>query len=321
MSATSLDLSQIKTDALSAAASFRTLIGLGSGNTPTFLGASLTGGTVTASAPLINATQTWNNAGTVFTGILANVTDTASSSSSLLMDLQTGGVSRFSVNKSGTITGTRTLESGNLIDLKTTGYSFGLTVNFQGGLTCTSISTGNITWAGNNGADASFIYGPTLALRGTGSAYITDCLLTRDAAQTLAQRNSTNAQTFRIYNTFTDASNYERGKLEWASNVLRIGTEKAGTGSARALELQTDGVTRLTIGTAGLFTIADALDIAVGTTTGTKIGTATTQKLAFWNATPVVQPTAVADATDAASVITQLNALLSRMRTLGLIAT
>jgi hypothetical protein len=28
------------------------------------------------------------------------------------------------------------------------------------------------------------------------------------------------------------------------------------------------------------------------TTTGTKIGTATTQKLAFWNATPIVQPTA-----------------------------
>jgi hypothetical protein len=39
------------------------------------------------------------------------------------------------------------------------------------------------------------------------------------------------------------------------------------------------------------FTIADANDIAVGTTTGTKIGTATTQKLGFWNKSPVVQPT------------------------------
>lgn len=66
---------------------------------------------------------------------------------------------------------------------------------------------------------------------------------------------------------------------------------------------------------------ADATNISVGTTTGTKIGTATTQKLGFFNATPVVQPTAVADATDAASVITQLNALLARMRNLGLIAT
>jgi hypothetical protein len=69
------------------------------------------------------------------------------------------------------------------------------------------------------------------------------------------------------------------------------------------------------------FTIADANDIAVGTTTGTKIGTATTQKIGFFNKAPVVQPTAVADATSEAEAVTQLNALLSRMRDLGLIAT
>lgn len=78
---------------------------------------------------------------------------------------------------------------------------------------------------------------------------------------------------------------------------------------------------RLRITSAGVLQIADAGNIAVGTTTGTKIGTATTQKLGFFNKTPVAQPTAVADATDAASVITQLNALLARMRDLGLIAT
>ncbi len=66
---------------------------------------------------------------------------------------------------------------------------------------------------------------------------------------------------------------------------------------------------------------ADAINIAFDTTTGTKIGTATSQKIGFWNATPAVQPTAVADATNATDVITQLNALLSRMRTIGVIAT
>lgn len=35
----------------------------------------------------------------------------------------------------------------------------------------------------------------------------------------------------------------------------------------------------------------DGLNIAFGTTNGTKIGTATSQKLAFWNATPIIQPT------------------------------
>jgi hypothetical protein len=68
-------------------------------------------------------------------------------------------------------------------------------------------------------------------------------------------------------------------------------------------------------------TVSDGGNVALGTTTGTKIGTATTQKLGFYNATPVVQPAAVADATTAVDVITQLNNLLAKLRTLGIIAT
>lgn len=71
----------------------------------------------------------------------------------------------------------------------------------------------------------------------------------------------------------------------------------------------------------GTITLADAVNIAVDATTGTKIGTATSQKIGFFDKTPVVQPTAVADATTAVDVITQFNALLTRMRNLGLIAT
>ena len=39
------------------------------------------------------------------------------------------------------------------------------------------------------------------------------------------------------------------------------------------------------------YTLADASNVILGSTTGNKIGTATTQKLGFWNATPVVQQT------------------------------
>ena len=39
-------------------------------------------------------------------------------------------------------------------------------------------------------------------------------------------------------------------------------------------------------------TMADAQNIIVNATTGTKIGTATTQKIGFYNVTPVVQPSA-----------------------------
>jgi hypothetical protein len=62
-------------------------------------------------------------------------------------------------------------------------------------------------------------------------------------------------------------------------------------------------------------------DLVTDTTIGTKIGTGTTQKIGFFNATPVVQQAAVADATDAASTQARLNDLLARLRTLGLIAT
>jgi hypothetical protein len=44
------------------------------------------------------------------------------------------------------------------------------------------------------------------------------------------------------------------------------------------------------------FSWAEGVDVSVGTTTGSKIGTATSQKLGFFNATPVVQPTALTTA-------------------------
>ncbi len=65
---------------------------------------TLTGGTVTTSNPLIDATQTWNAGVVTFTGWKLNITNTASAAASLLMDLQVGGVSQLSVGKTGGIT-------------------------------------------------------------------------------------------------------------------------------------------------------------------------------------------------------------------------
>jgi hypothetical protein len=57
---------------------------------------------LSATTPVIFP-QTWNNSANTFTLLSANVTDTASNASSLLIDLQVGGVSRFRVDKSGNI--------------------------------------------------------------------------------------------------------------------------------------------------------------------------------------------------------------------------
>lgn len=67
-----------------------------------------------------------------------------------------------------------------------------------------------------------------------------------------------------------------------------------GTPTDAGYKLDVNGTTR----TQGDFTISDTKNVILGTSTGTKIGTATSQKLSFWNATPIVQPTtAVAAAT------------------------
>lgn len=72
-----------------------------------------------------------------------------------------------------------------------------------------------------------------------------DLLLERDAANTLAQRNGTSAQTFRVYNTFTDTSNLERGGFRWSSNVLEVFTDALGTGTSRAIRLVPAGAMML----------------------------------------------------------------------------
>jgi hypothetical protein len=62
-----------------------------------------TQGWITASAPVLDATTTWNAGGTTFTGIKLNVTNTASAAASLLLDLQVGSVTMFSIDKLGQV--------------------------------------------------------------------------------------------------------------------------------------------------------------------------------------------------------------------------
>jgi hypothetical protein len=131
-----------------------------------------------------------------------------------------------------------------------------------------------------------------------------DTLLFRDAAGVFAQRNGTNAQTFRVAGTWTSTTAYEliniKGK---ASANFEIGPENGSAGGTlRGLTIGGYSAGTTTIAPwlsftnagaasfAGSITLADATNLVVNATTGTKIGTATTQKLAFWNSTPVIQP-------------------------------
>ena len=73
----------------------------------------------------------------------------------------------------------------------------------------------------------------------------------------------------------------------------------------------------------------DNVNIVLRPTTGTKIGTAITQKLAFWNKTPIVQPTAISapsapggaySQSEAQSAVTAINSIRTTLSNLGLTA-
>lgn len=56
-----------------------------------------------ANVSINNITETWSSSGTTYTGIKYNATDSGpSAAGSKLIDLQVGGVSKFSVQKDGT---------------------------------------------------------------------------------------------------------------------------------------------------------------------------------------------------------------------------
>jgi hypothetical protein len=94
--------------------------------------------------------------------------------------------------------------------------------------------------------------GVTIGATGAPLNFTRAISLSPDANGELHQRSTTQSQSYLLYNTFTSATNFERLRLAWASNVAIIGAEKgSGGGTARALEFQTDGTTRLTIGASG----------------------------------------------------------------------
>jgi hypothetical protein len=95
----------------------------------------------------------------------------------------------------------------------------------------------------------------------------------RDAADTIAQRRGLSPQTFRIYTTIGGTGNVDFERLfirGQTGGAFQIGTEKGGAGSARALELQTDGVSRWTINTSGHLLAATTNSFDIGASAGNR---------------------------------------------------
>jgi len=222
-----------------------TALGTGTGGTGTY--------TISASQNRSSATLTGRQR---FSAAVINVTNTASAASSSVLDIQSSGTSVFRVHADNRVTfGTfaPTLVGPSLEVGSGSGF----------------YESGGLRIATSGGGNPVLFTGTAVRIRG-GELQFTSggaTALIADGDHILAQRQTTNAQTFNIYNTFTSATNHERGFLRWSSNVFQIGTEKgSGGGTARDLVFQTDGTTRFTIAAAG------AIDCASGFTVSSASG-------------------------------------------------
>ena len=309
--------------------------------------------THTTSAPVLDAAQTWNAVGTTFTAVKLNVTNTASAAGSLLMDLQVGGSSVLNIGKAGTVN----FATGGTVSAPVLSLAAG----------------GNGIWSSSSGAiDFEFSGTNSFELASHGRIFAS---------------GSNNDAGFYVTSGAPDVTGTTSGLVYIGSNVWKFGLDGAGPTSHRITtgdRIASDGVganltisggnglggaggsvilstyttagastagtltTRLTLDTTGLLTFADAVNMAFNATTGTKIGTATTQKIGFYNATPVVQQTASTALTDNtggtpgsdlagcgdtslsnqasvinnnfATVLTQLNTIRTSLTNLGLAA-
>ena len=179
-----------------------------------------------ASTPPLDITGTW------FTGGTGTTTKPQ-------VLIEPTGTTSTAWSTSGTGIGVNAASgfAGNLLDLQVNGTSVGrigsngvLSLQAGGNTSVATPTLGNWSFSG-------VVIAPQCSFTQVRVGSAGDVYLERDAANVLAQRQGTNAQTYRLYNTYTDASNYERGFLRWSSNVFEVGPEAAGTGTARPMRI------------------------------------------------------------------------------------
>ena len=239
----------------------------------------------------------WTDTLVTYTGLKVNVTDTGSAAGSKLLDLQSGGTTQAYIDADGSLVGKA---AGALYQ------AIRWNSIWSGGATLYDRTYAIASWGVNVGGFEGGIILHNKALGwATGANNSVDLSISRDAADTLAQRRGTNAQTYRLYNTYTDASNYERGYLQWNSNVLELGTEGLGTGNARNLKLSGPSASSsLTFSSAGIQT-TDHVQISSAFRAGgnTVVAINTAYQLGFTSTSSITSAIDTGFARDSAGVV------------------
>jgi hypothetical protein len=196
--------------------------------TPTSLTAAL-------ATSILSATQTWNTSGTP-TAIKLNITDTASNAASLLMDLQTGGTSRFKVDKTGGIisaanglalAGT-TFQSGKITYGGASSFQFLQSTGITGANTATLLDLSTISISPTSGitglVGVSGTFAPT-----SGTSVMNSFTIN----PTINQTGGANGITRSLYinPTLTSAADYRA--IEISSGVAVLAASTTASASLR----------------------------------------------------------------------------------------
>lgn len=220
MGATSLDLSQIKTDVLTYASTFRTLIGLGNIDNTSDANKPISSATQEALDLKANSSALGSYlplSGGTLTGGLSGTTATFSVSvSGQVFDVPQNGSnwSQYSFSQSGT-------QRASLI-YDPARQSVGLRNNNYSSNDYSIYVDGSGNFQIRNGA--TYNSSPVFTVSPAGAV---------TAAGTLATRNGANATRFELYGTYTDASNYRRLYLSsTTAGAFTLGVEGLGTGAS-----------------------------------------------------------------------------------------
>ena len=214
-----------------------------------------------------NLTATWNNGATDFDGIKLDITNTASGAGSDLLDLRVDSSSKMSVKPNGTIVvGDNSIST--LAITSPTGLAAGSGISFNNTEPTIRRSNANHSVFNSTGFTVLLSTGEVQVQPAGYFSIGENTRIYQDGDNQLAQRNSTNAQSLSVYNTYTDASNYERFTITASSTNVKLNTQSVGTGSVLPLLLGIGNGSQWAINTSGNF-------IAYGSDNLRDIGSAT----------------------------------------------
>lgn len=222
-------------------------------------GYSLTGANAQS---MISGAGTWNTTGNPV-ALSISIVNTASGATAKFLEFlggAAGATSLFSVNKTGQV-----LLDGGLVSAPSLSFALDPTMGiYRIGATRFGFSTGNNLVAEFNGNVLEFKAGRGISFNGS-------TFLLSDAANSIDHRNGATAQTFKVYRTWTNTTNYERISLGSAAGQMILAAETAGTGGDDLdLSLVPAGVGRVTLpGGAQLLKTTAAMTSGPGAAVGT----------------------------------------------------